>query len=126
MLKTFISDFTENTYLITEQKETIIIDPGVKFKELSDYVAENELHVKAILLTHGHVDHIFTLNECVDAFDCPVYIHENERDFLFDPNLNLSSTTISSICPTFIPPLIILDSIKIVPDPTIIKPTYAI
>ena len=38
MLKTFISDFTENTYLITEQKETIIIDPGVKFKELSDYV----------------------------------------------------------------------------------------
>jgi len=97
MLKTFISDFTENTYLITEQKETIIIDPGVKFKELSDYVAENELHVKAILLTHGHVDHIFTLNECVDAFDCPVYIHENERDFLFDPNLNLSSTTYKKI-----------------------------
>jgi glyoxylase-like metal-dependent hydrolase (beta-lactamase superfamily II) len=97
MLKTFISDFTENTYLISEKKETIIIDPGVKFNELSDYVSENDLHVKAILLTHGHVDHIFTLNECVDAFDCPVYIHENERDFLFDPNLNLSSTIYKKI-----------------------------
>ena len=97
MLKTFISEFTENTYVITEKKETIIIDPGVKINELEDYVLENDLSVKAILLTHGHVDHIFTINECVDAFDCPVYIHENERDFLFDPNLNLSSTIYKKI-----------------------------
>ena len=97
MLKTFISDFTENTYVISEKKEAVIIDPGVKFEQLSDYIKENELNVKAILLTHGHVDHIFTLNECVDEFDCPVYIHENERDFLFDPNLNLSSTIYKKI-----------------------------
>lgn len=97
MLKTFISEFSENTYLITERKETIIIDPGVKFEELNAYIKENEFIVKAILLTHGHVDHIFTLNECVEEFDCPVYIHENERDFLFDPNLNLSSTTYKRI-----------------------------
>lgn len=97
MLKTFISEFTENTYVISEKKEAIIIDPGVKFNQLNEYIDENELIVKAILLTHGHVDHIFTINECVDAFDCPVYIHENERDFLFDPNLNLSSTTYKKI-----------------------------
>ena len=97
MLKTFISEFSENTYLISEKKETVIIDPGVKFEQLSEFIEENELNVKAILLTHGHVDHIFTLNECVNEFDCPVYIHENERDFLFDPNLNLSSTIYNKI-----------------------------
>lgn len=97
MLKTLISEFSENTYLITERKETIIIDPGVKFDIINAYIKENEFSVKAILLTHGHVDHIFTLNECVNEFDCPVYIHENERDFLFDPNLNLSATTYKKI-----------------------------
>ena len=40
MLKTFISDFTENTYVISEKKEAVIIDPGVKFEQLSDYIKE--------------------------------------------------------------------------------------
>ena len=45
------------------------------------------------MLTHGHFDHIFSLNEIVAKYNAEIYIHEKERDFLFDPNLNLSSMT---------------------------------
>jgi glyoxylase-like metal-dependent hydrolase (beta-lactamase superfamily II) len=97
MVKTFTNDFTENTYLIIEKKKTIIIDPGAKFEEIKAYVDDNELQVQFILLTHGHFDHIYSLNECIEGFQCDVYINELERDFLFDPNLNLSATSYKKI-----------------------------
>lgn len=97
MVKTFINQFSENTYVIVEKKQAVIIDPGAKFDILDAFIKENDLTVKYIILTHGHFDHIFSVNECLEAFECDCYIHENERDFLFDPNLNLSSTTYKRI-----------------------------
>ena len=93
IVKAILSDFTENTYIINEKKECFIIDPGTNFSEIVSYINEKQLNVKGILLTHGHFDHIFSLNEIVSEYDVPVHIHEKERDFLFDPNLNLSSMT---------------------------------
>ncbi len=93
MVKAILSDFTENTYIINEKRECFIIDPGTNFDEIVSYITQKEFVVMGILLTHGHFDHVYSLNDCVEKFKAPVYIHENERDFLFDPNLNLSSMT---------------------------------
>ena len=97
MIKALINEFAENTYIISEKKKAIIIDPGANIDEIKEYVNNEGLEVQYILLTHGHFDHIFNLNECIEEFNCDCYIHEKERDFLFDPNLNLSSITYKRI-----------------------------
>ena len=90
MVKAIINKFAENTYIIVEKKEAIIIDPGASISEIKDYLTSNELTLKYVLLTHGHVDHIICVNDLIEEYNIDVYLHELERDFLFDPNLNLS------------------------------------
>lgn len=92
MVKEIINEYTENTYIVNEKHEAFIIDPGAHFEEIDTYIKEKQLTVKGVLLTHGHFDHLYSLNITQDAYQCPVYIHNKERDFLFDPSLNLSST----------------------------------
>ena len=46
-----------------------------------------------ILLTHGHYDHIGAIGDLIQMLDpVPIYIHENEEQFLIDPSLNLSES----------------------------------
>lgn len=97
MVKAIINEYTENTYVINEKQEAFIIDPGAHFSEIDTYIKESDFTVKGILLTHGHFDHLYTLNETQNKYNCPVYIYNKERDFLFDPSLNLSSTLNSPI-----------------------------
>lgn len=78
-------DFFENTYLINnEQNEAILIDPG---EGLGEYLEElNKYNIKAILLTHGHVDHIDGIKYFLNV---PIYIYKDEEDFLSSPDLSL-------------------------------------
>ena len=92
MVKTILNLYGENTYIINQKKECYIIDPGAHIGEIKDYIETEGFTVLGVLLTHGHFDHTFSINEVVAMYDCTVYIHKNERDFLFDPNLNLSNT----------------------------------
>ena len=77
-------EFYSNSYVITNGNDAILIDCGLsnslinKIKELYD--------VKAILLTHGHYDHIDGLRYFKDI---DIYIHKDEEEFLYDSNLNL-------------------------------------
>ncbi len=91
MVKAIINEFAENTYILSENKQAYIIDPGSNYQAMHDYIEEHNLEVLGVLLTHGHYDHICGLNDLLEAFDAPIYIHELERDFLFDPSLNLSN-----------------------------------
>lgn len=93
MIKAIVNDFTENTYIINEKKDAYIIDPGTKFEEIKNYINKKDFNVLGILLTHGHFDHIVAVNDLVLEYDTKVFIHQLERDFLFDPNLNLSGLT---------------------------------
>ncbi len=95
MVKALINQYMENTYVINEKKEALIIDPGADVSVIKEYIDENEFIVKGVLLTHGHFDHLYSLNDVLDEYDCPVYIHNKERDFLYDPNLNLSNTLLN-------------------------------
>ena len=80
-----------NTYVISDDyKKAVIIDPSSDGDGLSSYLIKNNLEPVAILLTHGHFDHIRGVNKLVDKYNLPIYIHENDREFLIDPFFNCS------------------------------------
>ena len=80
-----------NTYvLIDEKKACVVIDPGKAYDGLVNYINKNELALKAILLTHGHVDHIRGVDTLVEAFNTPVYIGFDDLDMLKDTFANCS------------------------------------
>ena len=68
-------------------KDAVIIDPGDDLKKIKKLIDQLNVVPKAIILTHGHYDHI----GCIDDFDLPVYIHEDDAEMLFDGAKNLSS-----------------------------------
>ncbi len=92
MVKAIINEYAENTYIINEKLEAFIIDPGSNFSKIKAYIKEKKFLVKGVLLTHGHFDHLYSINEVENEFKCDIYIHKIERDFVFNPNLNLSSS----------------------------------
>ncbi|MCA1021375.1 MBL fold metallo-hydrolase [Halobacillus litoralis] len=77
-----------NAYIIHENKKALVIDPGGDYKKLESYLQERELDVQAVLLTHAHFDHIGAVDEVREAYSAPVYIHENEADWLGNPQKN--------------------------------------
>jgi hydroxyacylglutathione hydrolase len=79
-----------NAYLVydEEKKKGIVIDPGMGPASLVKRIAELELKVEAILLTHAHFDHIGGVEEVRAATGAPVYVHEEEAGWLEDPKRN--------------------------------------
>ena len=83
-----------NCYLAVNEEtlETVIVDPGACPKKLLSYIAEENLKPAAILLTHGHFDHIMGVDGFLKEFSIPVYVHEDDRDAMNDARLNQSRT----------------------------------
>jgi hydroxyacylglutathione hydrolase len=67
-------------------EQCIVIDPGIGVgAQLDDVIAEHRLHPVAVLLTHGHLDHTFSVVPVCQARDVPAYIHPDDRVQLTDP-----------------------------------------
>jgi hydroxyacylglutathione hydrolase len=67
-------------------EQCVIIDPGVGVTgQLSEVLSEHRLHPVAVLLTHGHLDHTFSVLPVCQARDVPAYIHHEDRSALADP-----------------------------------------
>ena len=83
-----------NTYVLGEEGQPcIVIDFGDNaHHKLEAYIARHHGKCLGIFLTHGHYDHIAGLNDLYPDFPAPVFIAEEERDFLFDAKLNASDT----------------------------------
>lgn len=81
-----------NCYIVVDEvsKVCYLVDPGGEGERVQQILEEKELILEGILLTHGHGDHIGGIQHLVDTYHVPVYISEKDRDFLTDPNLNLS------------------------------------
>ena len=90
MVEAIFNNFAENSYILYNENEAYIIDPGSNYERTVEIIEEKNLTIKGALLTHGHFDHISGLNKLLDKYEVPVYIHKFDRDFLFDPGLNLS------------------------------------
>lgn len=73
-----------------ESGKCIVVDPGDDAAEILSYLEKKNWEPEAVLLTHGHFDHILAVKEIKERFEIPVYASEEERKILTDTNLNLS------------------------------------
>ena len=66
-----------NAYIIREENSSscCVIDPGGHPKKVLDYLEKHDLTLEAILLTHGHFDHVGAVKEIHAATGCKVYLH---------------------------------------------------
>ena len=77
-----------NCYILAARagSDAIIVDPGQRaMGRIREILDENRLTPSAVLLTHGHVDHIWSAQKVADTYGCPVYIHPEDRFILTDP-----------------------------------------
>ena len=73
--------YQTNTYIVRDREDSrlcVVIDPGYEANTILDYLDENQLTAKAILLTHGHFDHVGAVKELAAETGCDVYIHAAE------------------------------------------------
>ena len=81
--------FATNCWVIAPAvgQECIIVDPGMPdiSHEITALVAEHGLKPVAALITHGHLDHTFSVQPLADGYDIPAYIHSEDRDLLLKP-----------------------------------------
>lgn len=94
MIKIFSCGLLDtNTYVVWEEtsRHCMIIDCGVELSTVSDFVYENGLTVKYVVLTHGHFDHAHYVEEYERVFKgAQIVCHEKEKLILLDPDANLS------------------------------------
>jgi glyoxylase-like metal-dependent hydrolase (beta-lactamase superfamily II) len=77
-----------NCYVLAQRpgSDAIIVDPGQRaMRPLRQILDDNRLTPAAVLLTHGHIDHIWSAQKVSDTFGCPTYIHPEDRFMLTDP-----------------------------------------
>ena len=77
-------------FLIDGDGHGFVIDPGAEGEALTGLIRERGWTIEAILLTHGHFDHIGGVEAIREACGIPVRIHENGERILTDPAVNLS------------------------------------
>jgi len=83
-----------NCYIIYHQttKKAVIVDPADNGAYILNKCHELDVTPEAILLTHGHFDHILAVKDVQRAFHCKVYAGKEEDRLLQDPSLNLSGS----------------------------------
>jgi glyoxylase-like metal-dependent hydrolase (beta-lactamase superfamily II) len=86
--------FDENTYILSVpgRSDCVIVDPGFDPQAILELLAEQGLTPAAILLTHGHADHIAGNGSLKERWpECPIVIGERDASKLTDPVGNLSA-----------------------------------
>jgi len=94
IMKTLVLGMVQTNCYIISNKETgeaILFDPADRAELIDQYLKSNDLVCKAILLTHGHFDHILGALELAGLTHSPIYAHEAEARLLADPELNASA-----------------------------------
>jgi hydroxyacylglutathione hydrolase len=84
--------FAANCYVVAPDpgEECVIIDPGQDAQPgIEELLARFRLKPIAVLLTHGHIDHVWSVAPVCGARDIPAYIHPDDRALLSDPGKGL-------------------------------------
>jgi hydroxyacylglutathione hydrolase len=81
--------YQANCYLISQDENYLIIDPGSKPEFLISKIPPNA-KVLAVLLTHGHFDHFAAAENLAVHYDVDIYVHKEDEELLSDPQKNYS------------------------------------
>lgn len=89
-----LGDFETNCYVVRRDEsasDCVVIDTGLDSREMMAFLSRHRLTPTAVILTHGHVDHIAGLAALRSAFpQARVYIHKLDGPMLTDSEANLS------------------------------------
>lgn len=100
--------FQTNTYFLEIEDTCILIDPACKIDKLLPLLENKKL--LAVLLTHGHFDHIKACDDLYKRYNVPIYIHEADIDMTKDGSMGKSFGL--QYVPTISVPLVKLDERK--------------
>lgn len=89
-----LGQVSTNCYLIYNEgtKEAVVVDPADNAAYILNKCRELGIAPVAVLLTHGHFDHILAAEDIRRSFRCKVYAGREENAMLLDPSLNLSGS----------------------------------
>ena len=79
-----VEDYASNCYVLVSEGEALLVDPSAPARAVQNALQTHKADLKAILLTHGHFDHMLCLQEARTAFRAPVLIHEADQSFVND------------------------------------------
>jgi hydroxyacylglutathione hydrolase len=85
--------FDTNCWVVApaEGEQCVVVDPGIGVEDQLDaLLREHRLQPVAVLLTHGHLDHTFSVTPVCGARGIPAWIHPGDRELLADPIKGLS------------------------------------
>lgn len=89
--------YETNCYVLRNceaSKDCLIVDAGLGAGKLTKFLQEHKLNPVALVLTHGHIDHIAGVAALRSQFpDIKVYIHKLDAEMLAEPHTNLSAMT---------------------------------
>jgi hydroxyacylglutathione hydrolase len=93
-----LGNVATNCYFLMnpQTKDLLVVDPGDEADRIQEKIAALAGKPVAILLTHGHYDHMLAADAIRRKYEIPVYIHEKEEALLEDSMLNLSGYWSSS------------------------------
>ncbi len=76
-----VGPLDNNLYLLSSagSQDVIVVDPSIDSEDVLTEISRRGLHVKRILLTHAHIDHILMVKRFHDATGAPVWLHEADQ-----------------------------------------------
>ena len=91
--KCIVGSVSTNCYLLKNKEtgEMLIIDPGDNAGKIEQKILEMQGKPIAILLTHGHFDHILAAEEIRKKYNVPIYADQKEEKTLQDARINLTA-----------------------------------
>lgn len=113
-LHTIVVPFVDtNCYVINNESEAILVDAGGSGDEIYDFLCSHGFNLNAILLTHGHYDHIEALDFLKNKFEnASIYANANEKIVIENRHYNLANFDLSKD---------VIDNIKYIDDDSIIN-----
>lgn len=78
-----VGQLETNCYVVVNEETLacVVIDPGDESNTIMDYIESNHLKCEAIMLTHGHFDHVGAVNEILEQTGCALYINPRDEGY---------------------------------------------
>ncbi|MCR3906561.1 MAG: MBL fold metallo-hydrolase [Tenericutes bacterium] len=86
--KISLGNLRSNCYIVSEDGNALVIDPGYESQEVIDYIKTNDLKVETIYITHCHFDHIGGVKQLKEIFNPIVYAPRKDSVWIDDPKYN--------------------------------------